>query len=326
MTSIEAPDVLFVLGKGGTGRTTVAASLAAAFANAGESSLLVQWALNDAVSSLYGLPDTHHEVRKVAPHFHVMNYSFERAVEEYFVSHLGARQVFEKVIQSSHIQKLMKAAPGIQELFFLGRIFWLSELCQKERGWRYKRIIVDAPASGHGIPLFHIPQSVARMGIPGPISYETNRVAEFLANPEKVGVAVVATPEELPIEEMMEMLPRIEHVLKREPLFAVLNRCLDSNLFPEGKQHSFSPSTRWWKTAIASLENSGNKAHLQAVLDVMLQRRKQEGYALQQLSAKNIPVLKIPDSGFQNGNVRAHEVIEVCARECERFLYGSNHG
>jgi hypothetical protein len=312
-------DVVFVLGKGGTGRTTVAAALAKSFADKGELTLLVQWALVDAVSPLFGLSQTQHEVRKIGPHFHVMNYSFEQALEEYFVSHLGARKLFDVVLKNAYFQKLVNAAPGLQELFFLGRIFWLAELCEKERGWRYDRIVVDAPASGHGISLFDIPQAVARLGIPGPLTAESQRVARFLDNRNRVGVVLVSTPEELPVEEMLELVPKVQSALQRFPLFAVLNRCLPHRLFVGGKR-GMEQSTHWTQSLSRTLEHRSNEGHLLSVIDAMVQRREFEMQLAERLALYPLPLCCLSDVYFQNTDAKPVDVIEAVSKEFNAWV------
>ncbi len=230
---IPQQKLLFVLGKGGVGRSTVAAALAGAFAQRGETCLLVQWAVHDALSAQFGaVPHLSHEARRVADRVSCMNFDADEAMREYFVDHLGFKLLHTLVIENRHVQRLIEAAPGIQELFFLGRLFWLVRLAQKERGWSYDRVIVDAPAMGHGVSLFRIAPAIASMGMAGPLAAECERVTELLHDKATVGTVVVTIPEELPVEETIEFLPQITMELKSPPLFAVLNRSFVTP-FPE---------------------------------------------------------------------------------------------
>ena len=196
--------LLFVLGKGGVGRSTASLALATSFAAAGERVLVVQWALRDDLSPRYGLPPAGHTETAVTPGVFTMNFDADEAIREYFVDHLGMRLLHSVVIENKHVQRLIHAAPGVQELFFLGRLLWLVELAHAKRGWSYDRVIVDTPATGHGVSLFTIAPTIAGFGMTGPLAAECVRVSALLADARKVGVLFVTLPEELPVEETLE--------------------------------------------------------------------------------------------------------------------------
>lgn len=223
--------LLFVLGKGGVGRSTVSAALADLYAQQGRSVLLVQWSVHDALSPQFGKDSRlSHAAQTVAPGVSVMNFAADEAMREYFVDHLKMGLIHKMVIENKHVKRFLNAAPGVQELFFLGRLFWLVCLADQEQGWSYDHVIVDAPAMGHGVSLFRIAPTIAGLGITGPLAAECERVTKMLHDPLLVGTVVVTIPEELPVEETLEFLPRIEKELNRPPLFVVLNRAFAENL------------------------------------------------------------------------------------------------
>lgn len=110
--------LLFIIGKGGVGRTAVSASLAAHFANKGEKVLVVQWSLKDTISPLYSRPQCTHKETLLPSGYKVMNFSASDAIREYFVDHLKMKLIYSMVIENKHVQRLIHAAPGVQELFF----------------------------------------------------------------------------------------------------------------------------------------------------------------------------------------------------------------
>ncbi len=237
---------MFVVGKGGVGRSSVAASLAAYYSQKKEKVLLVQWSLSDSISPIFSSPSAAHKENLVSfsfppsPQtisFHVMNYNADEAIQEYFVDHLKMKLVHSLIIQNKHVQKLIHAAPGISELFFLGRLFWLIELSQKEIVSSYDRIIVDAPATGHGVSLFGIAKAVANLGMTGPLALECERVSNLLSNPEKTGIIFVTLPEELPVEESIESLPIVKTKLGFPPLCLLMNQSISNfNFTPSDSQ------------------------------------------------------------------------------------------
>lgn len=221
---VKLPPLLFVLGKGGVGRSTVAVSLAQLFASRGKKSLIVQWSLEDSISRWFQKPQAGHSAQEVARNIFVMNFEADEAIREYFVEHLKMKVIYKLVIENKHVQRLIQAAPGLHELFFLGRLFWLIELSMKEKGWAYDHVIVDSPATGHSTSLFQIAETMASFGFTGPLAYECERVAKLLADPQKTGTVVVTLPEELPTEEVLEFVPKLSAEMKRPPLAVLVNR------------------------------------------------------------------------------------------------------
>lgn len=231
------PPLVFVLGKGGVGRSSVSAGLASHLAFRGKKTLVVQWALEDSISPWFHKSEAGHSAQEVEQNLFVQNFDSDEAIREYFVDHLKMKLIHKLVIENKHVQKLVQAAPGLHELFFLGRLFWLVDLAKQERGWAFDHIIVDAPATGHSASLFKIAQTMASFGFTGPLSYECERVSRMLADPQKTGVLVVTLPEELPAEETMEFLPKLTSDLNRKPLALFINRSV--SLYFGGRREVF---------------------------------------------------------------------------------------
>jgi anion-transporting ArsA/GET3 family ATPase len=285
------PDVLFLLGKGGAGRTTMSAALAHDRAvRCSEKVLLVQWALRDMISPLFGQTECGHKHRELLPGLSVMNYDADEAMREYFVDHLNMGLFYKFVLENQQVQKLIHAAPGLEELFFLGRLFWLVELAWQERGYRFDRIIIDSPATGHGSALFGVAATISRFKLNGPLVSETARVAQMLEDPKKVGTAIVTLPEELPVEETLEMIPVLEKDLGRPPLFILLNRSL-SPLLKNGSESSSSLSASL-KQRIQSLAKSESRITIEALYRDLARRLE---YEHRLRSSVSIPVIAIAD-------------------------------
>jgi anion-transporting ArsA/GET3 family ATPase len=157
-----------------------------------------------------------------------MNFSAEAALQQYFVTHLGLRTLFRAVVANRHVQRATRAAPGLDELMFLGMIMWLTTLARAEVGWSYDHVIVDAPAMGHGASLLGMPRVTRALGLGGLLAVECTRVAEMLRDPARTAVTVVTTPDELAVEETCEFWPRIARELGRVPLAVIVNRSVQA--------------------------------------------------------------------------------------------------
>lgn len=291
--------LFFIIGKGGVGKTTIASSLARSFAKKGEKVLVVQWSLNDSISPLYSMPHCSHKESWLPHEFAVMNFSASAAIREYFVDHLKMKLIYSMVIENRYVQRLIQAAPGIQELFFLGRLFWLVELAQKEKGFSFDRIIVDSPATGHGISLFGIAPAIANLGMSGPLATECERVTKLLMNKEKTGIFIVTIPEELPAEECFESVVTVTKQLQRPPLGIIINQSNNSNLFSELDKIK---TEHWFINLKSNLIQESAKQELDLVLNSLTKKNLYENKIkewVQNFSSKfnyaPLPIISLPD-------------------------------
>lgn len=218
------PRVVFVLGKGGVGRSTVAAALGLELARQGRRTCVFGWSLADPVSPWFGAPPAGLDPRPVAANLHVANYRLDDTLELYFVHHLRLPRLYRHVIRGTHVRRLIEAAPGIAELFFVGHIWWLTSLAATEAGLVFDHVVVDAPATGHGASLFDIPSLLGSLRATGLLAVETDRVTRMMSDPAWTGALVVALPEELSVEETLELVPRVSDRMGRRPLALVVNR------------------------------------------------------------------------------------------------------
>jgi anion-transporting ArsA/GET3 family ATPase len=216
--------IVFVLGKGGVGRSTVATALGAALASRGERVLVLEWTVTESIAPWFGLPEVDVEPREVAPGLFVANYRLDWALRAYFVDHLGLRRFHRHVIDGAYVRRLIEAAPGIAELLFLGQLWWLSTLAAEEAGLRFDRIVVDAPATGHGVSILKLPATLSTLGATGLLALEADRVVTMMGDASWTSAWIVALPEELAFEETLELVPQVTRDLGRRPQLAIVNR------------------------------------------------------------------------------------------------------
>ncbi len=309
MTKI--PRVTFVLGKGGTGRSSVAAALGLCFAARGENTLIVEWTFADPIAPWFGQRPVGHEARLLLPRLWAMNFSLDETLREYFVGHLRLRLLHNLVIANRHVQGLIHAAPGIAELLFCGRIFWLTSLAREEIGVDYQRIVVDAPATGYGAPLFAVPGTLAAFDAAGLLALERERVTRMFADPSWTGAVIVTLAEELAVDETLELLPRVRRDLGRPPLALLINRSVD-------RFFSGETSPRWLDELGVS---SGEGSALRSVYGELL-RRKQREAQLRRAGGTVAEVGAVPleDALLTGASGSPVDVIEAMARELDAAL------
>ncbi len=218
------PRIVFVLGKGGVGRSTVAAALATAAAARGERALIVEWAIADPIGPWFGAPPASATPSAIAPRISVSNFTLDYALRAYFVDHLRVGLIYRRVIRARPVARLLEVAPGLAEMFFLGQLWWLVTLAEREAHLAFDRIIVDAPATGHGTSLLDVPATLHAMDTAGLLAVETARVTDLLADPARTGAIVVSLAEPLVVDETLELVPRVSERLGRAPLALVVNR------------------------------------------------------------------------------------------------------
>ena len=308
--------LLFVCGKGGVGRTTISCAMAQAYALRGERVLLVQWALRDSISGRFQKPPCNHTVQVVAPGLETMNFQPDEAIREYFVDHLGLRLLHQLIIENKHVQRLIHAAPGVQELFFLGRLFWLTCLSLPERGWQYDRIIVDTPATGHGASLFQLPQTISQFGMTGPLAYESERVAKLLADSKITGVILATLPEELPVEETIEFAPQLTAALGRPPLAFILNRSVREACSLKLNE---AVSSDWFQKMLQFIPSEQAQVGLKTLLGEVIKRSDYEKIFNERILAQNnglekLPIIALPDVVLSQPQASPSEIIMALAK------------
>src|SRR3954471_5761723 len=205
--------LVFVTGKGGVGKTTVAACLARVAARRGKRVILCEVAAEE----------TRHDEIEVAPGIHSIAVDPEHAMREYLSDQVGTR--LSKLMTSSRVfTYLAAAAPGMRELLTIGKVWDLAQLDQRRTGdIPYDLVILDAPATGHALGMLRTPRTFRDVARVGPISRQAGRIDAFLSDPELTGVVAVAAPEEMPVNETIEFIDALGAEMSISPDAVVVN-------------------------------------------------------------------------------------------------------
>jgi anion-transporting ArsA/GET3 family ATPase len=205
--------VLFVVGKGGVGKSTVATALAVAAAEQGKCVLLAQMEPSRRLAELLGVTGELEGAVEALPGLHVVTVDGESALSEYLGLVLPVRRVQRMVVESKLYRHFVAAAPGLKELMTIGKI-WYEEQLTTKRGPKWDLIVVDAPATGHVLQYLRMPSAAAEAFGPGLVRREAQKVTELLVDPVRTAVCPVATAEEMPVNETVEMYQQLRERLK----------------------------------------------------------------------------------------------------------------
>jgi anion-transporting ArsA/GET3 family ATPase len=180
--------MLFVVGKGGVGRTTVAALLAHRAHQRRQRTLYI---------SLGQDPEDFAAAAALLPGgVNAIAVQGEAALAEYLRSALPSRWLHRRITRNDLYRRFVAVAPGLRELMALGQV------CHEERTGRWDAIIVDAPPTGHALEYLAMPASALATFGRGLVTWEANRMLRELRDPACCRICPVAIPEELPLHEL----------------------------------------------------------------------------------------------------------------------------
>ena len=217
-----------VTGKGGVGKTTVAAAMGLAAARAGKRTAICEVAEQERITETFGLPPAGFRETEVAPLLHAFSINPEDAKEEWLKRQLRSGTLTGLVGGSRIFQYLTAAAPGLAELVTIGKVWELAQLERRTAGAApYDLTIVDAPATGNGIALLRAPRTYGEIAKVGPIRNHALAIDSFISDPSSTSLVAVALPEEMPVNETIDLEARL-----RDELGMTLSRVLVNGLLP----------------------------------------------------------------------------------------------
>jgi anion-transporting ArsA/GET3 family ATPase len=198
--------LLFVTGKGGVGKTTVALAMGLAAASAGKRTIVCEVASQEHASRIFHRGEVgFHEV-ELRDNLWAISIDPDRSMREYLEMQLRVKAMGDLLARSRIFQYLAAATPGLKELVTVGKIWELAQLDRRvKKGRKYDVVIVDAPATGHGIGFLQTPRTFAGIARVGPIASQGQEIHAFITDHSQTGTAIVALPEEMPVNESHQL-------------------------------------------------------------------------------------------------------------------------
>ncbi|HEX7488039.1 MAG TPA: ArsA-related P-loop ATPase [Anaeromyxobacteraceae bacterium] len=196
--------LLVVTGKGGVGKSSMSAALALLAARRGQRVLVCEVNAHERVAPMLGALPSGPEIRQVRPRLFTVNVQPREAMREYGIMTLKFRSLYDAVFENRVTRYFLRAIPSLSELVMLGKI--LYEAKAEERGrLRWDLVVLDAPATGHAVQLLGVPAALLETLPPGPLRRDAQWMQDLLIDPARTSLSIVTLPEEMPVNEAIEL-------------------------------------------------------------------------------------------------------------------------
>jgi Mrp family chromosome partitioning ATPase len=203
---VSVLDLRFVMlsGKGGVGRTTVAAALARVAADAGKHVLLAEAATTDRLGRMFGRAPLGTRVERLAEGIDGVNITPESSLHEYGLLTLHSELVTRALFENRAVRGFLGAIPGLDAYAVLGKVWWHTTEVATGRP-RYDLVVFDGPATGHASQMLRIPQAILDAMPKGPLARDARAIRDLLHDPARAALIIVTLPEALPAREASEL-------------------------------------------------------------------------------------------------------------------------
>jgi anion-transporting ArsA/GET3 family ATPase len=190
----------------------------------------------ERISVLFGTPEVGPDIVRVAPSIWAVNMDPERAIEEYGVMILKVRAAYRAVFDNKYVRSFFRAVPGLHEWAMLGKAWYHTTELDEQGKPRFDVVLLDAPATGHGLDMLRVPKVIVEVVPPGILRRDAERAWTTFRDPAQASVVVVTMPEELPATEALELIGSIKQELMLPLGGLVINRVLPPIFSPPERQ------------------------------------------------------------------------------------------
>jgi anion-transporting ArsA/GET3 family ATPase len=252
MSTLADKRFVLVTGKGGVGKTTVCAAQALALAAKGKRVLVAMCNAKERLSAMLGAPPIGPEVSPVADGVWAVNIQPEKALEEYGILVLHSRALYKTLFDNRYVRSFLRAVPGMQEWAMLGKAWWHTTERRSDGSFKYDVVILDAPATGHGLDMLRVPKVILDVAPQGLLRRDAERAWTLFGDASTSAIVLVTAPEEMPTTETIELahalgemgLPIGRVVVNGvlPPLFSRAERATLEDMRPDGPRGKGEPA------------------------------------------------------------------------------------
>ena len=210
--------LVFVTGKGGVGKSAVAAALARVAAGEGKRVLVCEMDDKGSLAAYLGRDSLTFTPAEVSPNLFAMAMNTEDSLREYIRLFLRVPVIGSLTPLARIFDFVANAAPAVKEILAVGK------LCYEVREHNYDIVIVDSEASGHFVAQVSAPDALATLVRIGIVADQTKWMSDLLHDPAVSTVLAVVTPEEMPVVETIELRERLRKATPIDFAGVVINR------------------------------------------------------------------------------------------------------
>ncbi len=293
--------LLFVTGKGGVGKTSVASALGHLAASHGKRTLVCEVDSKGDLAEFFGVGPLSFDPVEVRTDLRAMAMDTEASLKEYLRLQLKVPMLAKVGPLARTFDFIANAAPGVKEILTVGKLTY------EVREDHYDLVVVDASATGHVVGQLASPVAINDLVKVGLVRNQTDWMIDILTDPDQTAVVVVTAPEEMPVSETLELVERLGVETDIEVAAVVVNRVLPE-LFARSDEEIFDRLQRPDALeALAERVGPGIGAVMEgAELAVSLRRsRVRHLTRLRDGLPSGLPVLNLPYLFTRSHGVRA---------------------
>jgi anion-transporting ArsA/GET3 family ATPase len=299
---------LFFTGKGGVGKSTVTAATALLAADRGQRVLVVEADAKGAIPGHFEQPSVGFEPREVYPGVCAMAMRTEDSLKEYLRLNLRVPVLGRLGPLARVLDFVATAAPGVKEILTVGKVCWeVRESIEGRADWDL--VVVDAAATGHIIGQLDAPRAIQELVSVGMVREQTDWMVELLSDATVTGLNIVATPEEMPVNETIELVQRARNELSVPLGTVVVNRVLPE-LFTHADEETFEALRGDEGGAVLTKRvGSGSTAVLDAARLAVSLRRTRAAHLAELRQAVELPMLYLPYLFVRDQGLRVTKMV-----------------
>ena len=308
-----APDLLgrrllFFTGKGGVGKSTVTAATALLAADRGQRVLVVEADAKGAIPGHFEQPTVGFQPREVYPGVCAMEMRTEDSLKEYLKLNLRVPVLGRLGPLARVLDFVATAAPGVKEILTVGKVCWeVRESIEGRADWDL--VVVDAAATGHIIGQLDAPRAIQELVSVGMVREQTDWMVDLLSDASVTGLNIVATPEEMPVNETIELVQRARAELSVPLGAVVVNRVLPE-LFTHADEETFEALRGGEARGVLTARvGPGSTAVLDAARLAVSLRRTRVAHLAELRQAVELPMLYLPYLFVRDQGLRVTKMV-----------------